>query len=127
MDDLLLRILAVAAVIAVAVSVGYLFRRTAVFHPAVDVSGLGLPPGLIVFSSTNCIRCKEVLASVMSLDVPLREVTYELEPHLHERAGVVGVPLTLAIDQAGNLVDQVAGAASSRVLRRAAVRAGFRP
>ncbi|MEA2000993.1 MAG: hypothetical protein U9N84_03775 [Actinomycetota bacterium] len=79
----------------------------------------------MVFSSTDCHRCKKVLAAARQVEVPLREVTYELEFELQERAGVVGVPLTLAIDKSGRLVVQLAGVVRAGTLRRAASRAGF--
>lgn len=125
MSDTLVRVLVVLAVALIAAGVALLTRRNATYHPPVDISGLDLPSGLVVFTSTQCIRCKEVLAVAKSIDVPLREVTYELEPNLQERAGVVGVPLTLAIDKSGNLVGQMAGMVGVRALRRAAARAGY--
>jgi hypothetical protein len=109
----------------VAAGVAFLSRRNTTYHPPIDITGLGLPAGLVVFTSTECSRCREVLLAAKSIDVPLREVTFELESDLQERAGVVGVPLTLVIDESGNLVAQLAGVAGARSLRRAAVRAGF--
>jgi hypothetical protein len=124
-SDAAVRLLVVAAVALIAAGVAVLARRKAIYHPPVDIAGLGLPAGLVVFTSTQCTRCKEVLAAAKSVNVPLREVTYELEPNLQERAGVVGVPLTLAIDESGNLVGQMAGVVGARSLRRAAARAGY--
>lgn len=125
MSDTLLRLVLVLAIALVAAGVASLSRRTASYHPPVDVSGLGLPAGLVIFTSTECVRCKDVLDVAKSIDVPLREVTYELESDLQERVGVVGVPLTLVIDPAGGLVAQLAGRVRSRSLRRAVARAGF--
>ena len=118
MAELQWRIGLVLLVVAIAVAIALIGRRRA-YHPPVDISGLGLPPGLIVFTSTACTRCKEVLATAKALGVPLREVTYELEPDLQESAGVTGVPLTLVVDAEGTLVTQIAGAVSARRLRRA--------
>lgn len=115
----------VAAVILVAVGGGYLLRRNTTFHPLVDVSGLGLPAGLVVFTSTDCHRCKDALAVARRLDAPLREVTYEIESELQERAGVVGVPLTLVVDDSGAAVAQFAGQLNERSLRRALARSGL--
>lgn len=88
-------------------------------HPPVVIEGLGFGTGLVVFTSTECVRCKEALAAAKATGLPLREVTYELEPGLLERAGVTGVPLTLVIDVQGQLVSQIAGV-KHRALRKAA-------
>ncbi len=125
MGDLVLRVLLVVVVVAIAGGVAFVSRRNASYHPPVEIRGLGLPPGLVVFSSTDCHRCKKVLAAARLVDVPLRQVTYALEPQLQESAGVVGVPLTLAIDKSGQLVTQFAGVVRIGALRRAATRAGF--
>ncbi len=125
MGDLAVRVLLVLLVVVIAGGVAFLSRRNTTYHPPVEIQGLGLPPGLVIFSSTDCHRCKEVLAVARLVEVPLREVTYELEPELQESAGVVGVPLTLAIDKSGRLVAQLAGVVRVGTLRRAATRAGF--
>jgi hypothetical protein len=123
--DLALRVLLVVMVVAIAGGIAFLSRRNTSYHPPVEIRGLGLPPGLVVFSSTDCQRCKKVLAAARLVEAPLREVTYELEPQLQESVGVVGVPLTLAIDKSGQLVAQLAGVVRVGTLRRAATRAGF--
>jgi len=115
----------VAAVILVAAGAAYLLRRNTTFHPLVDVSGLDLPAGVVVFTSTDCPRCKDALAVAHKVDAPLREVTYEIESDLQERAGVIGVPLTLVIDDSGTAVAQFAGQVSERSLRRALAGAGM--
>jgi hypothetical protein len=123
----MIRILIVVGVVAVAALVAYVARRTgSSHHPPVTVAGLGLPPGLVVFTSTACSRCREALTVARKLDAPLREVTYELEPDLQKRAGVVGVPLTLVVDRSGELIAQFAGRLRFGPLRRAVRRAGFR-
>ena len=124
MDDALVRLLLITAVVGAAAGVAFLFRRRPV-HPPVDIAGTGLGPGLVVFTSTECQRCKVVLAAAKSLDAPLREVTYEIEPALQERVGVSGVPLTLVIDNSGAVAAQYAGLVSSRRLRRALTSAGL--
>ncbi|MCP4965287.1 MAG: thioredoxin family protein [bacterium] len=115
----------VAAVILVAAGAAYLLRRNTAFHPLIDVSGLGLPAGIVVFTSTDCPRCKDALAVARRVDAPLREVTYEIESDLQERAGVIGVPLTLVIDDSGTSVAQFAGQLSERSLRKALAGAGL--
>ena len=125
MGDLAVRVLLVLLLVAIAGGVAFLSRRNASYHPSIEIRGLDLPPGLVVFSSTDCPRCKKVLAAARQVEAPLREVTYELESELQRRAGVVGVPLTLVIDKSGRLVAQLAGVVRAGTLRRAASRAGF--
>lgn len=125
MANPVLGVIVVAAVIAGAALVAYLTRRNAVYHAPVAVAGLGLPPGLVVFTSTHCHRCKDALAVARSLEVPLREVTFELESELQEQAGITGVPLTVVIDRSGTSIAQFAGEPRARSLRRAVERAGF--
>ncbi len=124
MDETLGRLLLIAAVVVGAAVVALLFRRRPV-HPPVDISGTDLGPGLVVFTSTECQRCKVVLAAAKSVDAPLREVTYELEPGLQERVGVAGVPLTIVVDNTGAVVAQYAGLVSAGRLRRAVAGAGL--
>lgn len=121
----LVRIVVIVGVLAVAGLAAYVTRKTAPLHLPVYIEGLGLPSGVIVFTSTECPRCREVLDVIKRFDVPLREVTYEVEAELQERAGVTGVPLTLVIDRSGGLVAQIAGRLRSRQLRRALSRAGY--
>lgn len=125
MSETFLRLLLVVGVLAAAGTVALLSRRGRAKHPPVVIAGLGLPPGIVVFTSTECSRCKEVLETAKRFAVPLREVTYELEPDLQERVGVVGVPLTLIIDRSGKLVAQLAGAVRPGVLGRAVARSGL--
>ncbi|MDJ0954794.1 MAG: hypothetical protein QNJ81_14045 [Acidimicrobiia bacterium] len=118
MDDTIWRLLLIAAVLAAAAVVALLFRRRPV-HPPLDIAGTDLGPGLVVFTSTECQRCKVVLAAAKSVNAPLREVTYELEPGLQVKVGVTGVPLTIVVDDSGAIVAQFAGLVSAGRLRRA--------
>lgn len=120
-----MRVLLVLFVLAAGGALALVARRMRPHHPPVDIAGLELPAGLIVFTSTDCPRCKPVLAAARAAGAPVREVTYELEGDLQRRAGVVGVPLTVVVDRSGAVVAQLPGRVSSGRLRRAAVRAGF--
>lgn len=124
MDEIWGRVVLVAVVIAAAAVVAYSARRRP-YHPPIDISGLGLAPGLVVFTSTECRRCKVVLATAKATGAPLREVTYELEAALQEQAGVTGVPLTVVVDAAGNSTAQFAGLVGRRRLLRALAGAGL--
>jgi hypothetical protein len=124
MSDIAVRLILVVAVIAAAAAGGLLARRTSSGHPPVHIDGAGFSSGLVVFTSTECSKCKDVIAAAKATGAPLREVTYELEPGLQERVGVVGVPLTLVIDNTGLLSRQFAGSVGEQKLRRALDRAG---
>lgn len=125
MVDPIVGLIVVVAIVGVAAVAAFWSRRSTPYHPLIDVAGLVLPPGLVVFTSTNCHRCKDVLAVARSVDAPLREVTFELESELQERAGVTGVPLTVVIDSSGAVVSQFAGPVRLGSLRRAVGRAGL--
>ncbi len=120
-----MRVLLVLVVLGVAAAAATAARRLRPHHPPIDIVGLGLPPGVVVFTSTDCPRCKPVLAAARASGAPMREVTYELEGDLQRRAGVVGVPVTIVVDHSGRIVAQLAGGVSSIRLRRAVARAGF--
>jgi hypothetical protein len=85
-------------------------------HPTINPEGLGLTAGLVVFTSTDCSDCTTLMEMLRGRSVPIREVTYELESGLFERAGVDGVPLTVAIDEQGRVLGQVAGLPRTRSL-----------
>lgn len=87
-------------------------------HPAVDVTSLELPSGLVVFTSTDCRDCSAVMGMVRNRGVPVREVTFELEPSTFEAAGVEGVPLIVGISSDGSQVGQLGGVPSERRLQR---------
>lgn len=94
-------------------------------HPLVDLSGLDLPNGLVIFTSTDCAKCKDALAALRSVGAPVREVAWELEPGLQQLAAVESVPLTVVRDEEGTTVAQFAGVPSPGRLRRAVRRAGW--
>lgn len=123
MAETLLRIGLIALVVALAGLLGYLARRRP-SHPPIDVAGAGFGPGLVVFTSTTCRRCTDVLAAAKATGAPLREVTHEIEAALQEQLGVSGVPLTLVINGAGEVAGQFAGLVTESRLRRALRRAG---
>lgn len=125
MDSTVARVVALVAVLVVAGVLALLSRRAKPQHPPVHIEGLGLPAGIVVFTSTDCPRCHEVLEIVKTVGVPLREVTYEIEGDLQRRGGVVGVPLTLVVGENGDVVAQLPGRFRRRALHRAIDRAGL--
>ena len=126
MAETLIRVAVVVLVAAAALVIGYLLRRVASpSHPPIDVADVDLPAGVVVFTSTECANCKQVLATLRSLDVPLREVTHELEPATFEAAGVEAVPLTVVLDDQGVVTAQLPGVVSARRVKRALRSAGI--
>ncbi len=121
MDEPLLRLAVVAIAAAAVGGIAVLTRRwQKPTHARIDVAGLGLPPGVVVFTSTDCTKCKEALAMLRPLDIPLREVTWEIEGALLERARVSAVPLTVFVGDSGQVVDQIVGVPRRRRLSKAA-------
>jgi len=70
-------------------------------HPPLDLDGLGDRPGVVVFTSTDCSTCVEAMRTVGGVSAPIREVTWELEPHLFDQYHVEAVPLIVVLDRAG--------------------------
>lgn len=125
MTDLTLRLLVVGAVVVVAgIAALVAHRYGAPYHRPIQITGVDLPPGIVVFTSTDCSKCKRALARAKKVGAPLREVTYELERPLFEAAGIEGVPLTVVVDENGTVIAQMAGLARVGSLRRAVTRAG---
>jgi hypothetical protein len=115
MGDVLVRLLIVAAAVVAVVGLAAVTRRwQRPSHPVIDITGLDLPSGMVVFTSTECTRCKDTIAVLRGLDVPLREVTWELEPQLIEAAGVTAVPLTVFVSREGEVLDQIVGVPRAR-------------
>lgn len=126
MSETLIRVGVVVAVAVAALAIGFLLRRGQwSSHPPIDLSELALPAGVLVFTSTECGNCKKVLATLRSLNVPVREVTHELEPATFEAAGVEAVPLTVVIDDQGTVVAQLPGTVSVRRVKRSLRSAGL--
>jgi hypothetical protein len=111
-------LVAAAALAVVAIAVGTRrFQRPT--HERVDVHGVGLPPGIVIFTSTECGTCRDALAAVRAAAAPVREVTWELESGLFERVGVTAVPLTIVVGAAGDVIAQIVGVPHRRKLARA--------
>lgn len=125
MSEAVLRVAAVGVLALAAVGIGLVAARwSRPSHPTVDLDGLGLPPGLVLFTSTGCSTCLEARVVAESFAVPIREVTNELEPALLERARVEAVPLTVVVDRSGRVVARFAGVPRRRALAKAIRKAG---
>ncbi|MBT8208196.1 MAG: hypothetical protein HKN07_08285 [Acidimicrobiia bacterium] len=126
MSDPLVRLGAVALLVLVALAVGrWRSRSVGGGHPFVDLSGLDLPNGIVIFTSTDCAKCKDAVAVLKGISAPVREVAWELEPGVQQQASVESVPLTVVRDKDGSTVAQFTGVPSSVRLRRAVKRAGW--
>lgn len=123
MDDVWVRLLLIAGAAAVVLGAAYATRRwQRPGHPRLDLAGAGFDPGVVLFTSTDCTTCKDALAVVKPLDIPLREVTWELEAPMLEKLDVSAVPLTVFVGTDGEIVDQIVGVPRRSRLRRAAAR-----
>lgn len=121
---LLIVLAAVLAIVVVARAIG---RSRSPAHPAVDLGHLGAAAGIVIFTSTDCSNCREALGVVERRGVPIRQVSYELEPMEFDRAGVEAVPLTVVVGDSGTVSAVIAGVPPGRRLDRAIARAGLAP
>jgi hypothetical protein len=118
MDDLTLRVTVVSALVIVVFGLTLLANRFGEpRHAAVSLGDVSVPPGVVLFSSTECSTCKVVAANLRKLAVPLREITYELESATLSELGVDAVPLTLLVGENQQILWQRAGRLSARSLR----------
>lgn len=120
-------LLVLAAVLAVVVVARLIGRSQRPVHPAVDLDHLGAEPGLVIFTSTDCSNCRDALAEAERCGVPIRQVSYELEPTEFDRAGVEAVPLTVVVGDSGAVSAILTGVPRRRSLDRAVARAGLAP
>ena len=114
------------AVVVVVVAVRLVGRWQRPTHPPIVIGDLGAEPGVVVFTSTECSNCREAITVVETFDVPIRQVSYELEAPQLERAGVEAVPLTVVVGEQNAIVAVFAGVPRRRTLARAIAAAGLR-
>jgi len=121
MNDVAVRIAAVIVVLVLARLVALVlakFMRPK--HPDVVAGDEGDRPGIVLFTSTDCSSCKRAISRIRETGLAFREITYDLEPQRFDAWGVSGVPLTVILDAANNIVDAISGVPSLRRVRRAA-------
>lgn len=118
-------VLVVVAVLLVIVAARLIGRWQRPSHPALDLGDFGPRPGVVLFTSTDCVNCKSARAVVEALGLEAREVTWELEPAVFEAVGVEAVPLTAVVDGEGRVELLTAGVPARRSLHRAAQRVGL--
>lgn len=119
---LALVVVAIVVVIAV-VRIAARWQRLA--HPPIRLGELATSPGIVLFTSSDCVSCAGARRVVTSLGHPVREVTWELEPSIMEQAGVEAVPLTAVVDGRGEVTWLGTGVPRKGALERAARRAGL--
>lgn len=120
MNEVLVRLLVVAAVVVVAGAIAWVLRRYASPpHPDIDVGDVGDRPGVVLFTSTTCPTCKEVIAMYRELRIPYREVTSDLEEQRFDAWGIVAVPVTVIIDADDTVISTFSGLPRKRPLMRA--------
>lgn len=123
---MLLRLALVAvAILVVIAAVRLAARWQRPVHPSIDLGDLASTPGIVLFTSTDCVSCADARRMVASIGVPVREVTWELEPSLMERVGVDAVPLTAVVDRGGAVAWLGTGVPGERALQGAVRRAGL--
>lgn len=125
MDDLTIRVAVVVGLVVVVIGLTLAANKFGEQrHAAIALGDVSVPPGLVLFSSTECSTCKAVAADLRKIAVPLREITYELESATLSELGVDAVPLTLVVAEDQRILWQRAGRLSARSLREIARIAG---
>lgn len=118
--------LIVVGVMALALIVALLMRKLRrPTHPELRVGDVGDRPGVVLFTSTDCSKCKEVIAMLQAERIPFREVTHDLEPQRFENWDVLAVPLTVVLDVDGDIVGTMPGVPRRRTLIRSVHKAGI--
>ena len=117
-------LVAVGVVISALVFAAVLNRYRKPVHPTVRVGEIGERPGVVLFTSTDCSTCRRTIDRLKQLNLPYREVTYELESQRFDTWGAVAVPLTVFVDGDDRVGDVFTGVPSRRKLRSAAESAG---
>lgn len=126
MNDVVVRVAAVIIVLVLARLVALVLAKfLRPKHPDVIVGDEGDRPGIVLFTSTDCSTCKQAIARIRESGLTFREITYDLEPQRFDAWGVTGVPLTVVLDESGDVVDGISGVPKVRRVRRAAERAGI--
>jgi hypothetical protein len=118
-------VVVLVAILLVIVAVRLVGRWQRPLHPALDLGDFGPRPGVVLFTSTDCVNCRRARDVVEALGIEAREVTWELEPAVLEAVGVEAVPLTAVVDREGRIELLTAGVPRRRSLLRAAARVGL--
>jgi hypothetical protein len=127
MDDVVGRLLLVAAVAAAALTAGWLAtRRSSRRAERAPIDAGGFSGRVLLFTDAACGSCDQARSVLEATGAPFTEVRYGEHPEGMRRAGIAAVPLILVRDEAGDVVGRVAGRPSVRRVRRLLARAGIR-
>lgn len=103
MDDIIGRVLVVAAVVAISLLIVRLLKgREAA--PYRRIKSTGLSPGVYFFSSAACGDCGPVRTSLIERLGPegFVEFSWERDPAFLEKLTIEGVPATLVVEESGH-------------------------
>jgi hypothetical protein len=123
LDDPMTRLALIAVAAAVLVMAVRMAGHRRPTEQEIDLAGLGLPPGLVLFTSTDCANCAAARTQLAVAGLRPREVTWELEPGIIARAGVTATPLAVVVDGDGKVLDQWSGVPPRWWVSRAAAAA----
>lgn len=118
MSEPVVRAVVIAVAAAVVVLLVWSLGRRRPQQRRITMEGSGLVSTLVLFTSSDCRNCAATRARFEEAGVPFREVTWELEPHVLEGAGVESVPTSVVLGVEGDVVHQVSGIPSSREVKR---------
>jgi glutaredoxin len=118
-------LVAVGVIVSALVLAAVVSRYRKPVHPTVQVGEVGARPGVVLFTSTDCSTCKQTIERLKQLEIPYREITYELESHRFDTWRVVAVPLTVFVDEHDHVGRVFTGVPSRRSLRGAASSVGI--
>lgn len=124
-DEVVRALLAVGALIVAGVVALVITRLTKPPHPTLVVQPDGDRPGVVLFTSLECVSCKDTITLLRGKGVVFREITHELEPQRFEAWQVLAVPLAVVLDEQGSIVDAITGVPPLRRLTRALHDAGL--
>ena len=125
MTEPAVRLLVVVLVLVAAWLAAQAWRR-GVGQGRVRAAPFGPGPAVVVFTSASCGDCAPVLEMVAAAAGKrlVREVRFEDQPDLFDRAGVGAVPLTMVVAADGRVIEQFAGMPPRRRLARVVERLG---
>lgn len=103
MDDLVFRVVLVAAALAVALAISWVLQRRS-RRPGRPVGNSGLQPGIHYFSSPTCETCREARSL---LDRRLgregyTEYGWDQDPEVFQRLGIDQVPALIVVADDGS-------------------------
>ena len=119
MDDLILRLLVIAAAVLAGLGIAWMARlaraRRAERAP-LDLNGVA--GRVVLLSEASCSRCDVVRQGLDDLGSTFSEVRYEDDPERFRRIGGTAVPMLIVRGRGGEEIRRVGGVPTVRRLRR---------